>query len=344
MVENRRMEYKKLHHRHRYRRLRKTGREWRGTMKKTIIGLGIGWIFWMSLGVVCGEEAVVLKYRLETGAQYKYCLTVKSETVQQILNQKVTRAEEWRIGYGITVLSGSENKSGLMLRVVYDSLHYKLASPFHQYDCQLIPGNNQLPVNLQAYANLIETDYTIKFQNRPKIEVKAENGSSLELQQRIAKAGPEMLAADQMFPYLIQNIFQGHPKREWRLSPGAVWQEKTVLTDGQMAPEVVAQYRFVEGDANRLRVEFQSPTGCSLKRKWVSQNNRQVIAEMVSDLSGTVNGGYQIEKNTGLPLEGEIILTMTGNIRKDEKSIPTVWKTEIRYRLVSQTGLEDEDA
>lgn len=307
-------------------------------MRKTAVGLGLGWIFLLGCGVVFGEETAVLKYRMETGAQYKYRLTVKTETLQQIHGQKIGRAEEWQIGYGITVLSGAGNKNGVLMRVVYDSIHYELASPFHQCSYQLVPGKEYTPSTLQPYANLVETDFNVRLQNRIKIDRILGNGNSqpLELQQLVSRVRPEELTPDLIFPYLCQNIFPEVPKGNKALATGAVWQGKTVLTDGRITPEVVFQYRIGKVDSNKVRVEFQSPSGCSMKQKWACKFNQKVLAEVASDLSGAAKGSYQLDKTTGVPLEGETSFDMTGKVCRDEKTFPAVWRTEIRYTLVSQ--------
>lgn len=308
-------------------------------MKRALTILGLIVILGLNRSGLAKADPVSLKYRMATGAHYQYQMTVQTETVQQIWGQPVDRKETWSIRYGITVLSGSNNKSGILLRVTYDSIDYQFSNAFLQYAYKLYPDCSGLPAGLQPYAELVGSEFHLKLQNCSKTNMPEKRPQSVnsDLRQLLSPANPEAYTVNFMFHELIHNLFPVYPKSRKALQPGDCWKERLTVSNGQVAPKLQAVYELTATSGDQLQVELETPSGCSLKQKFASKVNQQVVAKNIVNLTGTARGSFRIAKVDSLPLEGKIRLDLAGEIKKSGLDIPTTLKLDVNYRLINQS-------
>ncbi|HYH04011.1 MAG TPA: hypothetical protein VEC37_12985, partial [Bacillota bacterium] len=299
-------------------------------MKRAVIIGGTVLIFLLNTMVFAdAEEPVGLKYQLETGGQYRYQMAVRNKTVQQVREHRICRNEAWNIEYGMTTLSGSKNKSGILLRVTYNSIHHTFNSPFQQYSFQLTTDDVELPKVLQPYAALVGTDFNLKLQNRPQLlPQETPQVQNMNLQQLFTIYSPEAQVAINSFPNLVQNLFPVYAKNPKFHNIGAGWTEQICIANGRINPEVSVNYRIIDISGKDIGLEFETPAGWEFNRKDTYKNNRKVVAENIVKLAGTARGSFRINKLTGLPLQGLIKLKLAGELLKLGVRIPVSLETE----------------
>ena len=307
-------------------------------MKRALIIGGLGLVF--SLNAIVSADTgspVSLKYRLETGSQYRYRMNVRTETFQQIREERIGRNEAWDIEYGLTTLSGSNNKSGTLLRVTYNSIHHTFKSPFQQYSYQLTAGDGELPKALQPYAALIGTDFNLKLQNRPKLLLpKTPPVQNFDLQQLFSVYSPQAQFAINSFPNLVQNFFPVYVGKTVSFRSGDGWSGQICISNGRINPEVRVNYRITDITGKDIGLEYKTPGDWELDWKYTykNKNNRKVVAENTVKLAGAAEGYFRVDRQTGLPLRGTIKMQLSGELCKLGLNIPVSLQTVIDYRIV----------
>jgi hypothetical protein len=283
------------------------------------------------------DKTINFKYQLETGMKFGYQLSVKTATTQQVLGRVINRDEEWQIRYQITVLSGSANRGGALLRVTYDSIGYRLDSPFEQYSYRLKPDDAALPERLKPYARLIGTDFKLSLQKTPKIKVNAQKENSahpegFNLQQLFASFSSDALAAQYQFPNLIGNIFWAYPNAAQKYKTGASWQGASSLTNGQFAADVKTEYRIIDANTERIQVALRTPNGYKYQKEQPVRDNQTELTKMVTALAGNLAGQVEIAKASKLPFAGMIKLSLDGTVNRFGTEVPVSLQMAVRYQ------------
>jgi hypothetical protein len=311
----------------------------RMSVKKALVLLGIFLLGAVNASAAGQGETINFKYQLETGMKFGYQLTVKTDTTQKILDEVIPRDEEWQIQYQITVLSGSGNRGGALLRVTYDSIFYRLDSPFQQYSRRLTPDDANLPERLKPYANLIGTDFKIYLLKTPKIEVNAQTDhpadpEDFNLLQFFSSLSPNVTSVKYLFPNLIGNIFVAYPNASHKFKANDHWLSERCLTNGQFAPKLKTEARITAIDAERIHVGLGTASGCKYQNEQSVMHNKLKLAKVVSVLTGSLEGQLEIAKDSKLPMNGMINLDLAGTVKRFEtEAIPVTVKMAIRYQL-----------
>jgi hypothetical protein len=283
------------------------------------------------------KEAVNFKYQLETGMQFGYRLTVKTTTIQKVLGMAINRDEEWQIRYQITVLSGSNNRGGALLRANYAAIAYHLDSPFQQYSYRLNPDDTTLPDRLKPFAKLIGTDFKLSLQKAPKIMVNTQkdnpvNPEKFDLQQLLESFSSDTLAAQYMFPKLINNIFWIYPKGAQTYKSNDSWQGVSSLTNGQFEPNVKTEYRIKDIDDERILVALATPDGCKYQKVEPVKDEKTELTKVVTALAGSLAGQVEIAKKSKLPSAGMLHLNLNGTVNRFGTDTPVTLKMLVKYQ------------
>jgi hypothetical protein len=285
------------------------------------------------------SEIVNLKYQLETGMQFGYRLTVKTATTQRILEKVVPRAEEWQIKYKITVLSGSDNRGGAILRATYAAIDYRLNSPLQQYSGHLNPNDVTLPERLKPYADLVGTDFIVSLSKTPRFEIPAKkhnpvNPEEFDLLQFLSSVNPDALAAQSLFSNLLGNILLAYPHPALKLKPNARWQRVSYLTNGSFMPKLKLDYQVVAIDAERIKVAVTTPFGCKYQNRQPVKNRQTEVTKVITALTGSLQGRIEIVKESKLPAAGMLQLDLTGTVNRFGTLVPVTLITTVQYQLL----------
>jgi hypothetical protein len=307
--------------------------------KKALLLLGI--FLFGAVNAVTAEnrETIDFKYQLATGMKFGYQLIVKTATTQKILGEVITRNEEWQIQYQITVLSGSGNRGGALLRAVYGPIFYRLDSPFQQYSYRLTPDDATLPERLKPYADLIGTDFKIALSKTPKIEVNAKtdnpaNPEDFNLQHLVSSFSPDLRSAKYLFPNLIGNIFFAYPNASQKFKANDSWASESFLTNGQFAPKLKTEYRITAINDERIQVALGTPFGCKYQNEQSVKHNKIELTKVVSVLTGSLEGQLEIAKDSKLPLTGMANLNLVGTVNRFGAELPVTLKMTVQYQLL----------
>jgi hypothetical protein len=293
----------------------------------------------LATGVGLAEaETLDSKYRLETGQTFRYQLTVTTEAVQEIAGVTSRRLEEWRVEYGLIVLGGSNPTEGALIRATFESLVYKIDSIFQQYECQINPGDPALPVGIKPYAQLLGSDFMVKISNRSKPEIPDHNRdlAKPDLEKLITELMSGVVNTKYSLNYLVYNIFLPYPGKAKPLKPGDCWVGKSLFNNGQIIPELKAEYRISEINDQSFALEVLPRSGCVFKQKLSVKDNRNVIAAAVINLAGTLTGQFEVVKATMLPRTGNIAIALSGTVQKMGNVIPTTLRITVNYRMIAE--------
>jgi hypothetical protein len=309
-------------------------------VKKVILLLGIFLIGAVNTLAAEQRERIDFKYHLETGMKFGYQLTVKTATTQKVLGELISRNEEWQIQYQITVLSGSNNRGGALLRATCSTIFYRLESPFQQYAGQLTPNDANLPERLKPYAKLIGTDFKISLLKAPKIEVNAVtehsmNPEGFNLQQLFSGAGSNGMAAQSLLSNLIGNIFCAYPNASQKFKTTDSWQGESCLTNGQFDPKLKTEYRIKAVNAERIQVALGTPSGCKYQNQQSVKDHQTELAKVVSVLTGSLEGQLEIARASKLPIKGMMDLNLAGTVNRLGVESPVTLKMTVQYQSLS---------
>jgi hypothetical protein len=305
------------------------------------IGLLAGILAFGAFNVLAAgnDEHFNLKCRLETGMRFGYRLTVKTATTQNVLEKVVPREEEWQIKYRVTVLSGSGNRGGIVLRATYAAIDYRLDSPWQQYAGHLSPDDVTLPERLKPYANLVGTDFKVSLSKTPRIEIPAKrhnpvNPEDFDLQLFLSSINPDTLAAQTLFANLLGNILFTYPHSPAKLRLNDRWQGVSCLTNGSFTPKLRCKYQVTAIDAERIKLAVTTPFGCKYRNRQPVKNHQTEVMKVVTDLTGSLQGRIEIVKKSKLPAAGMLRLDLAGTVNRFGTLVPVTLTMTVQYRLI----------
>ena len=303
-------------------------------MKKLFLGL----LFFLSVSTIAGAEAETAdsKYRLKTGQTFRYRLAASTETVQGI-GSASRRLEEWQVGYGLRVLGGSNPKDGTIIGATCETIVYKIDSLFQQYECTVNPGAPALPAGLKPYAQLVGSEFIIKISNRSKlVAVSRQNTADMDMKQMFTMLMSGTMGVRYSLPDLTRNIFLPYPGKDKPLKFADTWVDQVSFTNGMFAPKLKAEYRVTEMNDASFDLEVRPRSQCVLKQELSVKDNRTLIAKAFIDLTGTMTGQLEVDKETMLPRNGNIAIYLSGTVKKFDVATPTTVKITVSYRMIEE--------
>ena len=105
-------------------------------------------------------------------------------------------------------------------------------------------------------------------------------------------------------------------------------------SNGDIVPKASVLYTIVSSTGKTYSIKVYS-ADCYLKTERTSsasaENAKGIAAKIISDLKGTIEGKLEMEKQSGLPLTGDLFLKLTGEVKRFDMVIPVNLSITIHF-------------
>lgn len=312
-------------------------------MKKNFFLLVIAFFFLANvMAAEETEERVDLGYRLENSTNFRYQLTIDTVSTQQVLDQFIRHREKWEIDYSFQV-TGEKKGDGYPITVTYDSINFAQESPFEQFEYNLAESEAGLPDSLRPYAGVIGTNFSLLLTNQAVISPES---TTYFPKLNTKNLSPTDLTFHYMtvyFPYLAGNIFiLPYPKTgPQQLQIGETWKLKIPFSNGKVSPNMDTVFTIKEIKNNSFLVTAVAKTGGFKLNRTFSMGNNKPSAGFDTDLTGTMEGTVEVERINGLPLTGNIQITLSGDLLRLGRKIPVTFNLTIDLQRLNWDKTEE---